>query len=82
MTSALQSQVDRLRLADALSRRLDALLDAWQDLGDAGPSHSAAEAGPPDVARARYFHPLGRAFVGALGGSADHAALYFDERLR
>jgi len=34
------------------------------------------------MARARYLHPLGRALVGALRGSTEHAALYFDERLR
>jgi FkbH-like protein len=34
------------------------------------------------MARRRYLQPMARALVGALDGSASHAALYFDERMR
>jgi FkbH-like protein len=70
------------RLVGTLTSRLDELIDVWQRLGPSGPTNGAVEAGTPEAARERYLHPLARAFVGALNGSKNHAALYFDERLR
>jgi FkbH-like protein len=72
----------RYRLADALAARQAQLIQAWEKLGRFGPIGGATESGGPTLARERYLHPLARALVGALSGAPDHAALYFDERLR
>jgi FkbH-like protein len=82
MPATTSISVDRHRLGDVLSAELDRLIDTWEGLGAGGPSCGSPVAGPPAMARARYLHPLARALVGALRGSTDHAALYFDERLR
>lgn len=79
-TSHTPISADRCRLAHGLTAQLDGLIQIWQDLGVSGPGKDLA--GPPEIARVQYFLPLAKAFVGALGGSADHSALYFDERLR
>src|ERR1700722_11255243 len=65
-----------------LAQRVDELIDLWKGLGESGPTQGSAAAGSSFEARERYLKPLAKAFVGALGGSADHAALYFDERTR
>jgi FkbH-like protein len=70
------------RLASALCARLDALLDTWDQLGEAGPTCGSPEAGSPDLARAKYLLPLAKVLVGGLAGSSDHSAVYLDERLR
>jgi FkbH-like protein len=82
MVTSAHAAVDRRQLAAALVSRLDQLLDVWQELGDSGPTRASQEAGPPEMAREKYLRPLARALAGALNGSANHAALYFDERLR
>lgn len=82
MNGSNNSPLDRRRLAEVLSGRLDSLIDVWQTLGDVGPTCGSENAGPPALARERYLHPLARALVGALSGSSSHAALYFDERIR
>src|ERR1700733_10164389 len=70
------------RLADVLSERIDGLVDIWQRLGDRGPTFGSIEAGSSIVARSKYLQPMARALIGALQGSANHTALYLDERLR
>lgn len=70
------------RMADVLSDRIDGLVDIWQGLGDMGPTFGSAEAGSCIVARSRYLQPMARALIGALRSSANHTALYLDERLR
>ena len=82
MDGSTHTLPDQLLLADELAGRLHGLIEVWEGLGPSGPSRGSAEAGPPAMARERYFLPLARAFVGALRGSANHAALYFDERAR
>jgi FkbH-like protein len=69
-------------LAGALEVRTEQLVKTWEDLGEAGPTFASADAGPAEQARARYLRPLARLLIGGLRGSADHAAVYLDERLR
>ncbi|HEY6279158.1 MAG TPA: HAD-IIIC family phosphatase [Streptosporangiaceae bacterium] len=82
MSKPAADNYQRYRLADALAARQAQLIQAWEKLGQYGPTGGASESGPAALARDRYLHPLARALVGALSGAPDHAALYFDERLR
>ncbi|WP_166139188.1 HAD-IIIC family phosphatase [Nocardioides ochotonae] len=70
------------RLAALLAERIEEVIDLWDDLGEAGPTFGSPVAGSPSERRERYLRPLARVLVGALGGSADHAAIYLDERRR
>lgn len=69
-------------LALALQDRVPALLDLWEALGAGGPTGGSPEAGDQEEARQRYLLPLARVLLGALKGSAEHRAVYLDERLR
>jgi FkbH-like protein len=71
---------DRQKLVQALTERIDELIQVWQILGASGPGRDLA--GPAEIARVRYLLPLAKAFTGALSGSPNHSALYFDERMR
>jgi FkbH-like protein len=82
MDASTHTLPDQQRLAEALAADPGALIEVWERLGATGPSRGAPEAGTPEEARARYFRPLAHAFIGALRGSANHSAIYFDERLR
>ncbi len=64
-------------LARAFESRTSHLVDAWDALGEDGPS-----GGDEALCRARYLAPLARLLIGALRGSVAHEAVYLDERTR
>ncbi|MQW78019.1 HAD-IIIC family phosphatase [Nocardioides sp. dk4132] len=70
------------RLAALLAERIEDVIDLWEELGEAGPTFGSPVAGRAEERRERYLRPLARVLVGALSGSADHAAIYLDERRR
>ena len=72
----------RNHLAAHLNRKIDKLVNLWEYLGAGGPSFAAPEAGTPELARRKYLEPLARLLVRGLAGSADHTAIYLDERVR
>lgn len=72
----------RTGLSRSLELHEQALLDLWWELGSNGPTLGSPSAGLRPVARQRYLLPLARTLRGALLGSADHLAVYLDERTR
>ena len=70
------------RLAAVFETNIEALVDAWWSLGSDGPTCAAPDAGDDEFSKERYLRPLARLLIGALRGSADHEAVYADERLR
>ncbi|GAB3816767.1 hypothetical protein GCM10028820_16580 [Tessaracoccus terricola] len=72
----------RRRMADTIRRREGSLLRFWWELGAAGPTLGSPSAGLRPAATRRYLLPLARTLAGALRGSAEHLAVYLDERTR
>ena len=70
--------------ARELEINTESLLDLWERLGRRGPSLTALETEDVSgaVLRERYLRPLARVLIGGLRGSAPHAAVYHEERLR
>lgn len=58
------------------------LATLWADLGAAGPVFHELDAPGLDQSRQSYLLPLERVFAGALRGSAEHQAIYLEERVR
>jgi hypothetical protein len=69
------------RSAPLLEDRLNRLIDLWQELGAHGPTFGSPVAGRAEDAACRYLRPLAPAYSSARG-SAEHAAVYLEERLR
>lgn len=82
MSSIRERSRATAELSDALATRLPDLVETWSRLSGAGPTLGSSEAGPDNLARPRYLVPLARLLIGALQGSADHKAVYLDERVR
>src|SRR5690606_8889833 len=76
------SEASQHHLAVHLNEKIDKLVNLWEYLGAGGPSFAAPEAGTPELARRKYLEPLARLLVRGLAGSADHTAIYLDERMR
>jgi FkbH-like protein len=69
-------------LADAIESNIPRLINLWLNLGENGPLGVVGDPGDLAFLRPRYLTPLARLMVGALRGSANHRAVYLDERTR
>ena len=73
---------DPQTLADAIESNISRLIHLWLNLRENGPLGMVVEPSDQAFFQQRYLVPLARLLVGALRGSANHRAVYLDERTR
>ena len=69
-------------IARSLKRYDSDLIRLWESLSPLGPTFGSVGVGSDEDARSRFLRPLAGVMIGALMGSAEHRAVYLDERLR